>query len=91
MSAIDQAIDAATAPATQVGTIDMTPTWGEIGNLFMRLALSNEVRAIEAMKSEVARAMASAQALIAIQKTLTDDQQAIVAKTIAAELAKQGY
>lgn len=80
-----------TAAADAGKTIDMTPTWGEIGNLFMRLALSNEVRALEAMKSEVARAMASAQALIAIQKTLTDEQHAIVAKTITAELAKQGY
>ena len=72
-------------------TIVITPTWGEIGNLFMRLALSNEVRAIEAMKSEIAKAMAGAQALIAIQKTLTDEQQAIVAKTLTAELTKQGF
>jgi hypothetical protein len=71
--------------------LDITPTWGEIGNLFMRLALSNEARAIEAMKPEIARAMASAQALVAIEKTLTDEQNSIVAKTLAAELTKQGY
>lgn len=66
------------------------PTWGEIGNLVMRLALSDEAHAIETMRPEVALAMACAQALVAIKDTLTDEQQDIVAKTIVEELSKQG-
>lgn len=72
-------------------TIDLTPTWGEVGLLFIRLALSREVKALGHMKSEAARAFAAAQALQAITKTLTDEQADIVARTLAEELAKQGY
>jgi hypothetical protein len=35
--------------------------------------------------------MAAAQALHEIRSTLTDEQAAIVAKTLSAELVKQGY
>lgn len=72
-------------------TIDMTPTWGEIGLLFMRLALSNETRALEQMKPEVAKAMAAAQALSAIRATLTDEQSKVVSETLQRELKKQGF
>jgi hypothetical protein len=72
-------------------TIDMTPTWGQIGAMYVRLAESKEVKAIRAMRSEVARAFSAAQALQAIHSTLTDEQSAIVAKTITDELTKQGY
>ncbi len=72
-------------------TIDMTPTWGEFGNIYTRLAESKEVKAIKGMHSEIARAMAAAQALQAITGTLTKEQSAIVAKTMAAELTKQGF
>lgn len=74
-----------------VRTIDMTPTWGEIGNVVKRLAMSRETKALNVMWSEVARAMAAAQALQAITKTLNDEQSAIVSKTLVAELTKQGY
>lgn len=72
-------------------TIDMTPTWGEIGVLYARLAESREVKAIREMRPDVARAFAAAQALKAIQASLTEAQSAIVAQTLTAELAKQGY
>lgn len=72
-------------------TIDMTPTWGEIGLLYTRLAESREVKAIREMRPDVARAFAAAQALKAIQASLTEAQSAIVAQTLTAELAKQGY
>lgn len=71
--------------------IDITPTWGEIGLLFMRLALSDERRAVEAMRSEIARAMAAAQALSQILATLNDEQARIVSKTMVGELKKQGF
>ncbi len=72
-------------------TIDMTPTWGEIGLLFMRLALSDERKAVTAMRSELARAMAAAQALTQIESTLTDEQYRTVSETIRCELTKQGF
>lgn len=72
-------------------TIDITSTWGEWGNIYARLAASKEVKAIGAMRADLARALAAAQALQAIQGTLNDSQQAIVSSTIAAELTKQGY
>lgn len=74
-----------------VTTIDMTPTWGEIGLLYTRLAESREVKAIREMRPDVARAFAAAQALQMIQASLTDAQRAMVVKTLTAELAKQGY
>lgn len=71
-------------------TVDITPTWGDIGNLFMRLALSSELQVIENMRPEFARAMACAQALAVIEDTLTDEQMAMVANTVQREMAKQG-
>lgn len=72
-------------------TIDMTPTWGEWGNIYRRFAESGEVQAIRSLKPDYAKAMAAAQALHEIRSTLTDEQAAIVAKTLSAELVKQGY
>ena len=72
-------------------TIDLTPTWGEVGSISCRLAESGETRAVKGMRSEVARAMAAAQALQNILKSLTPEQDAIVSATLAAELSKQGY
>lgn len=73
------------------GSINMAPTWGEIGLLFMRLALSKETAAIKEMRSEVARAMAAAEALSVIRDTLTEEQTKIVSATITRELRKQGF
>lgn len=72
-------------------TIDLTPTWGEIGIFYARLAESGELKALKAMRSEIARAMAAAQALTAIQDELPDHLQAKVAKVLSAELSKQGF
>lgn len=69
----------------------MTPTWGEWGNIFRRLAESGETNAIIHLRPDFARAMASCEALNKIRSTLTDEQQKIVSEVIAAELAKQGY
>ena len=37
-------------------TIDLTPTWGEIGLLYVRLAESGETKALTEMRGEHARA-----------------------------------
>lgn len=72
-------------------SIDLTPTWGEIGNLYRRLAETGEVAAITRMASEFAKAMAAAQALTDLLPSLTDDQTARMKQTIVAELTKQGF
>lgn len=76
---------------TPVRFIDMTPTWGEIGLLFMRLALSKEVRALQAAMPEIARAFALASAFVAIKDTLNESQRVKAAETINLELIKQGH
>lgn len=77
--------------APQESQIDMRPTWGEIGLRFMRVALSNQQEAIKAMRSEVARAMAAAEALTRIQQSLSEEQHRIVSETLQRELTKQGF
>lgn len=72
-------------------TIDLTPTWGEWGNIYARLAESGERNAVKALRQDLARAMASCQALQAIKATLNDAQLAVVAKTLTEELTKQGF
>ncbi|HBP5913472.1 TPA: hypothetical protein NI803_004623 [Pseudomonas aeruginosa] len=72
-------------------TIDLTPTWGEIGLMYARLAESGEVAAIREMRSEIARAFAAAQALQAIQSSLPDDLNETACKVVTEELAKQGF
>lgn len=70
--------------------IDVTPSWGEIGLLMIRLAMSKETRALEAAKPEFAKAFALASAMVAINGTLNDTQRAMVAETLRLELIKQG-
>lgn len=71
--------------------INITPTWGEWGNVYRRFAESGERKAIVALREDFARAMASTQALQSILHTLTDEQQAIVSRTMTDELSKQGF
>ena len=72
-------------------TIDMTPTWGEVGLIVQRLAFSNEDTALRSIWPEAARAFASAEALNAVLPGLSAAQQAMVVKTMDVELLKQGY
>ncbi|VWC52657.1 hypothetical protein BLA23254_08049 [Burkholderia lata] len=72
-------------------TIDLTPTWGEVGNLYARLAESGETAAIRGMRSEAAKAFAAAQAFTAIQATLSEEQRAIASDVLTTELSKMGY
>ena len=47
--------------------------------------------AVRELRADFAKAMAAAQALQAITGTLSDEQAGIVAKTMTAELTKQGF
>lgn len=72
-------------------TIDITPTWGEIGRLMSLLIRGKEWRALDAARPEIARAFAMAEAIKELRPSLTEAQLQTLARTVAAELTKQGY
>jgi methanogenic corrinoid protein MtbC1 len=72
-------------------TIDITPTWGEFGKIYVAMAESKEVKVIRGLRPEVAKAMAAAEALKVVQTTFTEEQHDLAASIIAKELKKQGY
>lgn len=69
-------------------TIDMTPSWGEVGLLFFRLATSGEDRALMAGREEFGRAFGMAEALSEMWGDLTPLQRAKAQETIEREAAK---
>ncbi|WP_051953900.1 hypothetical protein [Xenophilus azovorans] len=71
-------------------TTDMTPTWGEIGLLTWRLIVSQEIRALQAYRSEIARAFAMAEALNRLSAQLSEAQREERDRIIGAEMRKQG-
>lgn len=77
-----------TSSTTDAVHVDLTPTWGEIGLMFVRFAESSETKALRALKPEVARAMGFAQAMKDVFPTLTKEQQASVLQTAELEAAK---
>ena len=72
-------------------TIDLTPTWGNIGNIIWHLATSNEQRALKNSRSEHARAFAMAEAFAKLLPDLTEDQKDKASRILCAELKKQGF
>ena len=74
--------------AQKIGAIDVTPTWGEIGLLFWRLALSGEREAMLEMRHEFARAFAGMEVLSRLLSTLTPEQRAVFDEVWEAEQAK---
>lgn len=71
-------------------TIDLTPTWGEWGNIFWRFAECAETKALKHLRMDFARAMAGCQAFQVIQGSLGEEQRAIADAAFSAELLKQG-
>ncbi len=71
--------------------IDLAPSWGEWGNIYRRFAESGEAKVIRNLRQDFAKAMAAAEALKAIQKTLSDEHQKIVSDVFVRELGKQGF
>jgi|GEM_PF-2631617 len=71
-------------------SINMEPTWGEVGNLLFAFALSGEKNAVQSMRPIVAKAFAGAEALKALVPQLTDEQRILVKKVMADEMAAQG-
>ncbi len=80
-----------TASERDVRTIDLTPTWGEIGKLVCTLAKSSEQAALEAIWPEAARAFALAAGLKAIYDELPWELKAKANAVVGIEMNKQGY
>ncbi len=70
--------------------VDLTPTWGEVGTVVRRLAMSGEYVALRKIWPEAAKAFAAAQALQEVLPLLTDDQKLLINKAMALEMGKQG-
>jgi len=72
-------------------TIDLTPTWGEWGNVFYPHVSFTERLYQKNLRLDLARALAAAQAFSAVQASL-DKKQAVIANTVLrAEMEKQGF
>ncbi|EGY23934.1 hypothetical protein DA2_3768 [Desulfovibrio sp. A2] len=71
-------------------TADLTPTWGEWGNLFYRFALEGNRQSLETLHPDMAKAFAAAAAFVAIQPSLTEEQRLQANGVLEAEIRKQG-
>lgn len=60
---------------TNTRMIDITPTWSAIGEIYIRLAESNEQKAIRGMRDEIRKAFAIASAAVAMSKEFDDAQK----------------
>jgi hypothetical protein len=69
--------------------IDITPTWGEWGNVYRRFSESGERKACKALAQDFARACAGFQALQALD--LTPEQIQTVDRVMREEMRKQGF
>ncbi len=80
----------ATENPIAVRTNDLTPTWGEWGNIFWRFAECGETKALQQLRKDFARAMAACQAFKVIEGALVEDQRAMANAVFEEELVKQG-
>lgn len=71
--------------------IDLTPTWGEVGNVIRSSIKMENWEGLKKADKEIARAFAMAAALTEVIHGLPDPIDKIVRETYAAELKKQGY
>ena len=71
--------------------IDLTPTWGEVGNIIWRFAVSNEQAALSHIHNEFARAFAMAEVFSKLYKSFTEEQKDQASKILCEELIKQGF
>ena len=71
--------------------IDLTPTWGEVGNIIWRFAVSNEQAALSHIHNEFARAFAMAEVFSKLYTSLTEEQKNQASKILCEELIKQGF
>lgn len=84
-------LDAQVRAKVPVETIDLTPSWGDVGNIVHRLAAGGDADVIVKMKPDIAQAFAMASALKALLPTLTEEQQSLASTVLISELSKQGF
>lgn len=70
-------------------TIDMTPSWGEVGLLVWRLAISGETKALDAVRDDFAKVFAAMEAVKQLKPTFTPEQNAIFKEVMSVEISKQ--
>ena len=70
--------------------IDLTPTWGEFGNIYIRLAETGERKACGHLKKDAQNAFAAAAAYSTIAKLFTPEQLILAAQVVNEELVKMG-
>lgn len=81
--------DVEAAEVVVTGEVDITPTWGEAGLLFWRIAISgNQSQALVEMKQDYAKAWAAMEGVRQLMPTLTPEQKELLNKVMAAEIKK---
>lgn len=74
-----------------MSTIDLTPTWGEVGNNLWYLAMSNQLDALNYVRNEYARAFAMAEVFAKLFPDMTEEQKDKASRILCEELKKQGF
>ena len=69
--------------------IDLTPSWGEFGLMYARLAESGECDAVRTLRTELVKAMAAAQALLELGDSLSPSQIALRDRVLRREMNGQ--
>jgi len=71
--------------------VNIAPSWGDVGNIIQRLAVSGERQALQKLWPQAAKAFAAAEALNQVMPLLNEEQKSVVAKTMVVALKEQGY
>ena len=71
--------------------VDLKQTWSDWGLAYQRFAESGERAVVKQLRSNMASVCAAAEAFVAINNILTDEQRKIAANTLVAELTKWGH
>ena len=71
--------------------VNIAPSWGDVGNIIQRLAVSGERQALQKLWPQAAKAFAAAEALAQVMPLLNEEQKSVVAKTMVVALKEQGY
>ncbi|MBT0960244.1 hypothetical protein [Denitromonas iodatirespirans] len=72
-----------------IDTIDLSLSWSQFGVMYARFAESGECAVVAAMRNDLAKAMAAAQALRELSASLTAEQLAKRDMVFQHELANQ--
>lgn len=74
----------------EITHINLAPTWGEFGRIFLRLAETGETGACRKLAIDAKKAFAAAATFNEIVKLLTPEQSQVASKILRQELEKLG-